>query len=185
MAEIVLLQALQQLPDWPETVTLQAITDNDSDFLFAVYASTRADEVAQLPQWSEAQRQAFLQQQFAAQHAYYQTQFALANFCLICRHDEAIGRLYLERRRDEIRLIDIALLPSQRGNGVGGALLHCLLQLAQQLELPVRIHVEKQNPAMRLYRRLGFVRLEDKGVYDLMHWQPAAVSSNCSANGIR
>ena len=67
-------------------------------------------------------------------------------------------------------LIDIALLPSQRGNGLGSALLHCLLQLAQQLELPVRIHVEKHNPAMRLYQRLGFVKLEDKGVYDLLQW---------------
>ena len=172
-----LLQALQQLPDWPETVTLKAITDNNSDFLFAVYASTRADEVAQLPQWSEAQRQAFLQQQFTAQHAYYQAQFTLADFCLICRHDEAIGRLYLERRSDEIRLIDIALLPSQRGNGLGSALLRCLLQLGQQLELPVRIHVEKQNPAMRLYRRLGFVRLEDKGVYDLLQWAAVACTT--------
>jgi hypothetical protein len=34
----------------------------------------------------------------------------------------------------------------------------------------VSIHVEKLNPAMGLYRRLGFICVEDKGVYDLMHW---------------
>lgn len=165
-----LLQALQQLPDWPATVTLRAISEQDQELLFAVYASTRAEEVAQLTQWSEAQRQAFLQQQFSAQHSYYQDQFPAADFGLICHHGESAGRLYLEQRSDEIRLIDIALLPSQRGNGLGSALLHCLLILAQQRQLPVRIHVEKQNPAMRLYHRLGFVRLEDKGVYDLMQW---------------
>jgi len=156
---------------------LQAITANDSDFLFAVYASTRADEVAQLTQWSEAQRQAFLQQQFAAQHTYYQAQFEAAEFCLICHHDEPAGRLYIELRSDEIRLIDIALLPSQRGNGLGSAILRCLLVLTQQLQLPVRIHVETQNPAMRLYQRLGFVKLEDKGVYDLLQWQPTATGA--------
>jgi len=170
LAETTLLQALQQLPDWPVVLTLRPITDRDSEVLFAVYASTRADEVAQLTQWSEVQRQAFLQQQFSAQHSYYQEQFPAAEFCLICHHDEPAGRLYIELRSDEIRLIDIALLPSQRGNGLGSALLHCLLLLAQQRQLPVRIHVEKQNPAMRLYHRLGFVRLEDKGVYDLMQW---------------
>ena len=36
----------------------------------------------------------------------------------------------------------------------------------------VSIHVEKFNPAMRLYRRLGFATEEDKGVYDLMRWTP-------------
>jgi ribosomal protein S18 acetylase RimI-like enzyme len=37
----------------------------------------------------------------------------------------------------------------------------------------VTIHVEKNNPAMRLYRRLGFRTEEDKGVYDLMRWTAA------------
>jgi len=175
----VLLQALQQLLDWPAAVTLRAISAHDQQLLFAVYASTRAEEVAQLTQWSEAQRQAFLQQQFAAQHSYYQNQFPAADFALICHHGDSAGRLYLEQRSDEIRLIDIALLPSQRGNGLGSALLHCVLILAQQRQLPVRIHVEKQNPAMRLYHRLGFVRLEDKGVYDLMQWAaPVGTAAN-------
>ena len=34
----------------------------------------------------------------------------------------------------------------------------------------VSIHVEKTNPAMSLYKRLGFETIEDKGVYDLMRW---------------
>jgi ribosomal protein S18 acetylase RimI-like enzyme len=67
------------------------------------------------------------------------------------------------------------LLPEHRGKGFGEALLRDLLDEATACGKAVTIHVEKFNPAMRLYRRLGFTTEEDKGVYDLMRWRaPAA-----------
>src|SRR5262245_14183562 len=86
------------------------------------------------------------------------------------RAGEDIGRLYIERRPREHRIIDIAFLPEHRGSGFGGALLRDLLDEAAAAGKAVSTHVEKFNPAMRLYRRLGFLTEEDKGVYDLMHW---------------
>lgn len=112
--------------------------------------------------------------QFDAQHRYYLEQFPAAYFLVIEREDTAIGRVYLDRRVDELRLIDIALIPATRNQGLGGALLLDLMDEAKAAALPVRIHVENFNPAMRLYQRLGFEVIENQGVYQLMEWCPVA-----------
>ena len=78
----------------------------------------------------------------------------------------------MERRADEIRIIDIALLPKYRSKGLGGKLLKDLLDEAKTRQLPIRIHVERFNPALKLYERLGFKHIEDNGVYYLMEAKP-------------
>ncbi|MEM6455612.1 MAG: GNAT family N-acetyltransferase [Acidobacteriota bacterium] len=155
------------------TVTFRPIADDDAPFLAALYASTRADEMRQVP-WDDAQKAAFLQMQFEAQHRHYAAHFADAAFDLVLHGPERvpIGRLYLDRRDDELRIIDIALLPDWRGRGIGGALMRRVLDEAAAAGKPVRIHVEKNNPALRLYDRLGFRPIEDQGVYHLMEWRP-------------
>jgi len=155
----------------PPTVGFRPADDSDQQFLCALYASTRADEMSQVD-WSEEQKNAFLQMQFDAQHRYYHEQFPSASYLVVERDGEAIGRIYLDRRSDELRLIDIALIPKTRNQGLGKALLMDLLDEGRATGLPVRIHVERFNPAMRLYLRLGFVQIEDQEVYQLMEWRP-------------
>ena len=87
--------------------------------------------------------------------------------CLICADN--MSRRFSE---DEIRIIDIALLSQQRNKGVGSGLLRDILTEAGEKNIPVRIHVEKFNPALNLYQRLGFKEVEDSGVYLLMEWIP-------------
>lgn len=154
-------------------VSLRPCGPDDIPFLYQVYASTRLDELAPLG-WSAAQQHAFLSQQFEAQHQYYHTHYAGADFLVILRGEQPIGRMYVERCPDQLRLIDIALLPGQRGAGIGSHLLRELLAEAQACDKPVRIHVEKYNPALRLYQRLGFAPIEDRGVYWYMEWTPSA-----------
>jgi len=156
----------------PQAVGFRTATDADIPFLRALYASTREDEM-RLLDWVPDQKDAFLAQQFGAQHRYYHEQFPDADFLIIERDGEAIGRVYLHRRTDELRLVDIALIPAARNEGLGKALLLDLLDEATAAGLPVRIHVERFNPAMRLYLRLGFRPIEDQGVYQLMEWRPA------------
>jgi ribosomal protein S18 acetylase RimI-like enzyme len=153
-------------------ISLRPITAQDEPFLYRVYASTREQELAVVP-WSEAEKQAFLAMQFRAQSTYYREQFAQAEYRLILLGDEPVGRLYLDRRADEIRIIDIALLAEYRRKGIGSHLLGEILAEGEAAGLPVRIHVEKNNPALGLYRRLGFRETEDQGVYYLMEWSRA------------
>src|SRR5688572_13925507 len=153
-------------------ITLRPITPDDMEFLCQVYASTRQEEMALVTDWSEAQKTAFLQMQFNAQHAHYAEHYSRARFQIILLNGVPIGRLYIDRRTKEIRIVDIALLPEYRNQGIGSGLLKEILAEGEQAGLPVTIHVELFNPALRLYERLGFRHIDDHGVYYLMEWKP-------------
>jgi ribosomal protein S18 acetylase RimI-like enzyme len=160
---------------WPRAaeagLRFRRVTAADEPFLFRLYASTRVEELAPLP-WPEAQKAAFLDQQARAQHTDYQRNYADADWLVIARGGADIGRLYLERGEREHNIIDIAFLPDWRGQGLGGAVLRDLLDEAARSGKAMSIYVEKANPAMRLYERLGFTRIDEQGVYDLMRWAP-------------
>lgn len=156
-----------------EEFSFRSITLEDMDFLRDLYASTREDELA-LADWPEQQKRQFLRQQFEAQHAHYQQHYPAADFDVIQHGDSPVGRRYIERWDDEYRLIDIALVPQYRNAGLGGVLMREILDKAAEEGVAVRIHVEKFNPALRLYERLGFRELEDKGVYLFMEWRSGA-----------
>jgi ribosomal protein S18 acetylase RimI-like enzyme len=88
------------------------------------------------------------------------------------RGRERIGRIYVDRRADEICLVDIALLPQHRGGGIGTALIEDLLREAREAGKPLRCHVEQNNRAIGLYRRLGFRPIAQTGVYHQLEWTP-------------
>jgi GNAT superfamily N-acetyltransferase len=152
-------------------LTFRAATEADLQFLSRLYASTRLDELAVLP-WSSEQKAAFLELQFRAQHADYQRNYPDADRLVLEHRGEDIGRPYLRRESNLHGIIDIALLPEHRGKGLGAALLRDLLDEAARAGKPVSIHVEKFNPAKRLYHRLGFKAEEEGSIYDLMRWDP-------------
>lgn len=148
---------------------VRPITAADADFLFQVYAETREEELA-VVDWSPAQKHAFLKMQFDAQHAHYQKHYPAAAFDLILLSGQPIGRIYLDRWATEFRIVDIALLRAYRNRGIGTAFLQAIHAAAQHAGLPVTIHVEQFNPALRLYQRLGFEQAGENGVYFLMKW---------------
>jgi ribosomal protein S18 acetylase RimI-like enzyme len=123
--------------------------------------------------WDEAQKEAFLRHQFDAQDAWWRENYGGASFDVILVEGESAGRLYVHRGPSEIRIVDIALLPEHRGNGVGTRLLEDLLAEGDGTRKTVTIHVERMNPALRLYERLGFSVAEDKGVYLFLERPPA------------
>ncbi len=161
------------------TLTLRSIRPEDQPFLYKVYASTRLEELAPLG-WSADQQAAFLTQQFNAQHQYYQANYPGGEFHIILVNDQPAGRLYVDRRIGEIRIVDIALLPEYRNGGIGSRLLNDLLAEGAQAGKLVSIHVEKFNPALRLYERLGFSISDDRGVYWFMEWKPQEVNGAVS-----
>lgn len=164
-----------------ERLGFRPITDDDLPFLFEVYSSARADEMS-LTGWHPEQVQEFLKLQFKAQHQYYRTNFKSATFDIILLDGRPVGRLYVDRRLDEIRIIDIALLPQRRRQGIGSLILKSLLSEAQKEARPVTLHVEYFNPALNLYQRLGFKKIEDRGIHSFMEWSPQKVENPGSKN---
>ncbi len=152
-------------------ITLRPIEPPDEEFLYRVYASTREEELAPLT-WDDAQKAAFLRMQYAAQSLHYHTHYADCAFLIVLADGVPIGRLYLDRAEDEFRIIDIALLPEWRGQGIGGGLLESILAEADALGRPVSLYVEGFNRASQLYERLGFVQGKMEGVYYYMERPP-------------
>ena len=159
-----------------EALSLRPATDGDYDFMRRLYASTREAEMAHFP-FDEAQKRAFLDQQFAAQFAHYGIHYPTCERNIIERDGVAVGRLWIDEWRDQIRLVDIALMPECRGVGIGSALLRQVMARGAAADKPVTIHVEAYNPALTLYRRLGFEHVDTNGVYFLMRWTPPQVNT--------
>ena len=156
-----------------EQVILRPVTSQDDPFLFRVYASTRADEMA-LVKWNEEQIADFLWMQFNAQRNHYLHYYPRAEYSLICQaNQQPIGRIIIDRSGDEILLMDIALLPVYRNTGIGTRLVRDIQDEAQAKGFPVHLHVEAFNRAVHLYERLGFIKTGEEGIYLKMEWLPS------------
>ncbi|MDH4568070.1 GNAT family N-acetyltransferase [Pseudomonas sp. BN414] len=145
-------------------LNLRPITEADLCFLRQLYATTRAEEMASTG-WNQPAIDAFLAQQFDAQHRYYQEHYHDAQFSLICHQEQPIGRLYVFRGPSTFNLMDIALLPEWQRHGIGTRFLDALIREADEAGKAIRLFVEATNPARRLYDRFGFVVTGDNRVY--------------------
>ena len=165
-----------QKPGEGANVTLRAACADDEDFLFALYASTRRDEMAAWG-WPAAQQEMFLRMQYAALKQRYAAEPERTRHHIIWRADAPVGRIIVIRSADEIRLADIALLPEHQSAGIGSALIQKLQEEAARDGLPVRLHVTHDNRAARFYERLGFAVTGDTGSHFKMEWWPPAATA--------
>ena len=151
------------------TITLRPATDADRRFLVELYGSTRADELDQVA-WAAGQRDAFVRMQYDAQDVSYRAGNPHGAFDVIEVGGRPAGRLYVDRRPSEIRIVDIALLPEERGAGVGTRLVERLQAEAADSGRTLSVHVEIHNRAVSFYERLGFAGVAERGVYRRMEW---------------
>ncbi len=151
-------------------ITLRDSGPQDEPFLLEVYASTRAQEMALVP-WDDEQRKSFLTMQFVAQHSHYRARYPDASYSLICREALPLGRFYVLREKDVIRILDLTLLPEHRNGGIGTSLLRELLEEAGQSGKRVQIYVETYNPSLRLFERLGFKNIAEEGINFFLEWR--------------
>jgi len=161
-------------------ITLRDALPEDEPFLLEVYASTRAQEMAQVP-WDDEQRRSFLKMQFTAQHSHYRGQYPDASYSLICRDELPLGRLYVLRNEEDIRILDLTVLPEYRNGGIGTSLLGDILEEAAQSGKRVRIYVETYNPSLRLFERLGFKNIAEEGINFLLEWGPDSNSNKAES----
>lgn len=156
-------------------LALREETQADAPFLCALYAATRHEELAHVP-WPDETKLAFLADQFQKQGEHYRKNYVGAELLVVQAGGERIGRIYLYPSEREIRLMDIALIDAQRGQGLGGGLIRAVMDIAQEDSRELTLHVEPNNPALRLYDRLGFRLIEERGVYLFLGWTPLAAA---------
>jgi len=150
---------------------LRPVEAADAPFVASLYASTRADEVARFG-WPAGNQRAFLSQQCEAQELYFRSRYPDAEWLIVERDGAAVGRLYLEQSAQALHVIDISLVPAARGQGLGAALLADIVAAAAAAGRKATMHVERSNPARRLYARLGFVVVGETDAYLLLERSP-------------
>lgn len=170
--EIIVDEASLNQPGFQQinmAISLRPALPSDDEFLFSVYASTRAEEMY-LVDWNPARKEAFLRMQFHAQRQQYQFTFPDAIHQIIEFNGVPAGRLIVDRSAHETYLVDVALLPDFRDLGLGTSLLRSLQAEGKKIIL----HVIRSNPAVNLYQRLGFIFVGEEAFYSKMEWSPAA-----------
>lgn len=161
----------------PANISLRPVGPEDHDFLVEVYGSTRAEELKLTP-WTSEQQQAFVRSQFALQQQHYAEKYPAASHDIIVADGRAVGRLYVARLDQEIRIVDITVLPAERNQGIGSYLIEQLRDEAKHNGKVTRIYVEEFNPSLRLFERLGFAVTEQHGFHLLLQWTPDNSSGN-------
>jgi ribosomal protein S18 acetylase RimI-like enzyme len=125
--------------------------------------------------WNAEQQEAFLRMQYDAQRRSYLMQLPEAKYWVIRYDGAAVGRLIVERTAEEIHVVDIALLPEFRKRGIGSTLMESIIKEASQAAKTVRLPVERFNPALRWYERLGFSVVNTEPIYLEMVWRARQV----------
>jgi ribosomal protein S18 acetylase RimI-like enzyme len=157
-------------------IRLRPVRESDGPFLFELYASTRSSEMALVP-WTDSQKHAFLQMQFAAQKSSYAKDYPAAQHEIICRDDQPVGRLCLAREIQRLHILDITVASHYRNEGIGSAVLEKILREADQARKSTTIYVETFNPSVRLFSRLGFRASQTSELLILLERQPASWGS--------
>ena len=130
-------------------ISLRPATAEDEPFLRQLFNSTRPDLLL-LPLEMAGP---LIDMQYRAQRMHYEKGFPNAEEMIVVRDEAPVGRMITWDGGDDLHLVDISLLPEFRGRGIGTSLLSSLIAKGR----PVTLMVRADNPAHRLYRRLGFV----------------------------
>ncbi|HZI48591.1 MAG TPA: GNAT family N-acetyltransferase [Pyrinomonadaceae bacterium] len=154
------------------SISLRAITPEDSAFLLDLYKSSRGDDLRGLG-WDEQRISEFLDMQYEAQQRFHTSEYKKAIDQVVLRGNELVGRVTFEPREHEIRCVEVALLPGHRNSGIGTRLIRELQTEAKRQKKPLRLQVIRFSRAVSMFERLGFQRISETGTHFQMEWTPS------------
>ena len=150
-------------------ITLRTVTDDDREFLLEVYAAGREIELAAVP-WDDAMKRVFVEHQYTAQDVFYQSEYPDSTQQIVTLGTQSAGRIYLYRTSEEIAILDMAVLPSFRRQGIASTLVKRLQAEAAQDGRSIRVFIETFNPADALFTGMGFEKTSEDGVSRRYDW---------------
>jgi GNAT superfamily N-acetyltransferase len=155
----------------PPTLELRPVVlPDDEEFLTELYYSTR-DDLAALPLPDE-QKHGLIMMQYRAQKGQYAHDFPDARHDIILYEGKKVGRYMVQQDPAEIIGVDLALLPSYRGLGIGTSVLAGSFDEARRTSRVYRFHVAATNRAKLLYERLGCRVTGETPTHFEMEWRP-------------
>lgn len=158
----------------PDGLNIRPANHADNPFLEKLHHSTRQD--LQLIDADKEVVESIMELQLKAQTQGYGSQFPNAMYFVVERHCEPIGKVTVDFGHNEVRLVDLALIPAARGKGLGAEIIRAFQQAATMVAVPMTLSVMQSNfPAKALYQKLGFVTASVEIPYELMVWSPPAM----------
>ena len=151
------------------SISLRTVTPEDHDFLLELYKSSRGDDLRGLG-WEEDRLNEFLAMQYESYRNFLKNDHPDMQDQIVLLAGDRVGRFAVEQRPDEIRLVDVALLPAHRNRGTGTLLIQDLQQQAATAKRRLRLQVIRFNRAVGLFERLGFMRTSETGTHLQMEW---------------
>jgi ribosomal protein S18 acetylase RimI-like enzyme len=159
------------IPSPQGVLLLRPERDEDRGFRYRLFCQSR------LPEWYSAGLdpalfEQLMQHQFTAQTVSYAAQFPKARFDIIEIEGEDIGRIVVNRPDHQIHIVDQAIVPERRNQGIGTSIMRALQDEAARSGVPMRLKVASTNdPSMRLYLRLGFTPIASNEAYVELEWR--------------
>ena len=129
----------------PIAFDLRPAAKSDLGFCWPIYRDSMKPLTEAVGQWNEPAQQKIVQQAVADSGT------------SILREAEAdVGWLQVEETRHVVQLKQIFLLPAARNRGLGTSFLTWMKERADRKRKDLTLDVMTNNPALRLYERLGF-----------------------------
>ena len=133
------------------------LSEEDVPFVRQLILQMVTDELGAAA-WPDALRAPLLEMQCRARSEGIRVNWPDAEQEILLSNGQPAGWAVVARRGDAIHLVDIAIVPELRGQGLGTSRIRELLEESDRTGKPVRLSVTTINPANRLYERLGFRR---------------------------
>ena len=152
-------------------VVLRPERADDADFLYALFRSHALSDLAAMPA-DDAMKESLLRMQFRSQTATYRAQNPDARFDILERDGVPFGRFIVAEDNGIATFVDFALLPGNRGAGLGTEVVRWMLDWVAERCAVVRLSILCNNlPSLRMTSRVGFVPVRQAPPFVLLEWR--------------
>lgn len=138
-------------------IQLRPATENDSEFAFKVKKRALREYVEKTWGWDETFQRKFHQEHWHPQHE----KVIMLDGC-------DIGKIVTCDHGEHLLLESVYILPEYQNRGIGTHLIRQVIDNAHHEKKPVRLHVLRINPAVALYKRLGFTTVSETETHFVM-----------------
>ncbi|WP_088226635.1 GNAT family N-acetyltransferase [Desulfosporosinus sp. FKB] len=148
------------------------VESGHKDFLLKLFKECRPD-LAFINGISKEIKATVILQQFNIEQQQLQQLYPEAELNIVMLHKEPVGRLYLLRGKNEVRVLALGLLEKYRCRGIGRKLMTAVIENAANRGKTVSLQVTWFNQsAYAFYEKIGFKVIENKGVSLEMQYMP-------------